>query len=241
MGFQEKFYDNYFRNQSSRSGNDDIQSKVLADQRHYRREIIPLLPIDKSSRMLDIGCGYGSLLLQLKELGYANISGVDLSSDQVKTGRELGAPVEQADLNEHLLANPNAYDVIIGIDIIEHFDKTSLIALLENVQGALKDGGCVIFRTPNCDAPFGSTYCYGDFTHETFLNFFSAEQVFMTMGFQQIKILPSYIETPGILKNLIRKLIWPFVVTGARLVLFASGKSSRNVLLTPNLLIKANK
>ncbi|MCH8317659.1 MAG: methyltransferase domain-containing protein [Bacteroidetes bacterium] len=239
---RNKFYKNYFKNQVSRLGGKDIHKKLNEDHLQLKNEIIPLLPADKNIRILDIGCGYGGLLLLLQKSGYKNTEGIDISEEQVKIAKELGLKnIKQTDINAYLELNNDEFDVIVGIDIIEHFNKPELISLLEKIKRSLiQNGGMAIFRTPNTDAPFGSTYYFGDYTHESFLNYSSAEQLFLSLGFQQVRILPSYIRVKGLIKNLIRSFLWFFVVLACKITLFASGKSTKTVLLTPNLIILAH-
>ena len=237
-GFRDKLYKNYFKNQVSRTV-DNIKDKLAADNLQLKNEIIPLLPDDKDVNILELGCGYGGLLLLLQQSGYKNCEGIDHSEDQVKAAGELGSiNVRQADMIAFLELANNDFDVIIGIDVIEHSNKPELFELLEKSKKALRDNGTLIFRTPNADAPFGSTYCFGDLTHEIFLNYSSAEQVFLSTGFEQISIFPSYIRVNGYLKNLMRRFLWFIVVVKSKVILFASGKSTKTVILTPNLLIK---
>ncbi|MBW8049029.1 MAG: methyltransferase domain-containing protein [Cytophagales bacterium] len=251
---RNKFYKNYFINQVSRLGGKDIHKKLNEDHLQLKNEIIPLLPANKNIRILDIGCGYGGLLLLLQQSGYKNTEGIDISEEQVKIAKELGLKnIKQTDMVAYLESNNDKFDVIIGIDIIEHFNKPELISLLEKIKRSLKtkseiqnqeskveNGGMAIFRTPNTDAPFGSTYYFGDYTHESFLNYSSAEQLFLSLGYQQVRILPSYIRVKGLIKNLIRSFLWFFVVLACKIVLFASGKGTKTVLLTPNLIILAH-
>ena len=236
---RNKFYKNYFKNQVSRLGGKDIHKKLNEDHLQLKNEIIPLLPADKNIRILDIGCGYGGLLLLLQKSGYKNTEGIDISEEQVKIAKELGLKnIKQTDINAYLELNNDEFDVIVGIDIIEHFNKPELISLLEKIKRSLiQNGGMAIFRTPNTDAPFGSTYYFGDYTHESFLNYSSAEQLFLSLGYQQVRILPSYIRVKGLIKNFIRSFLWFFVVLASKITLFASGKSTKTVLLTPNLII----
>ena len=59
----------------------------------------------KSARILDIGCGSGSFLKALSEHGYTEITGIDLSEEQVKLAHQLGVTqVQQGDLVEFLNA-----------------------------------------------------------------------------------------------------------------------------------------
>jgi len=182
------------------------------------------------------------LLSLLKQHGYSSLKGIDISEEQVQIAKELGNnKVEQGDILSYLSNDAKTYDCIIGIDVIEHFEKDALMELLSMINARLNQNGQVILRTPNGDAPFGSTFYFGDFTHELILNCFSAEQVMLNADFQNVSILPSCVQVQGVFKNLFRSLLWPFVKLGCKAILFASGKTIKKVLFTPNLIITAFK
>lgn len=206
------------------------------------KEILPLLPSNREVTILELACGHGSFLKLLQNHNYSNAQGIDISADQIAKAKELGHnKVQCADISTFLSESSASYDVIVGIDIIEHLTKAELLNLLELIQQRLNPGGMVIFRTPNCDAPLGSTFFFGDFTHEIYLNYFSAEQVMLTMGFKDIHILKSHVGVKNPLKNLFRHILWFKMNIWFKLVLFASGRSSKKVLFTPNLIISAKK
>ncbi len=96
---------------------------------------------------------------------------------------------------EEFFAKGEKVDVIVGLDIIEHFTKDELIDFLLNVKKCLNPGGKAIFRTPNMDAPQTSLYAYGDISHEVFLNKSSALQVTKAMGFHEVEV------TGGLMRN----------------------------------------
>ena len=242
MDFKKPLYKNYFKTQVARLGNPEIRQKINASHLYYRKEIIPLLPKDKSCKILEVGCGYGALLLLLKELGYCNVTGIDISQDQIRVGKELGVEnIKNVDVFEYLQNKKGAFDTIVGVDVIEHLPKARLMEFLGLSYASLTSNGSTIFRTPNGDAPFGSTYYWGDFTHEIVLNAFSAEQIMLTAGFSELEVFPSLIKTSGFLKNIIRSITWSVIALCSKIILFASGKSAKQVLLSPNLIIHAKK
>lgn len=240
--YRSVLYKDYYQNQSGRAFQQQIKDKMLTDEKILSAEILPLIPSDKTIRLLDIGCGFGSLIMTLKKKGYTHLKGIDLSESQVKVAHELGLPeVELQELTSFLKANPAAFDVITGVDILEHFGKDELIDLLEILKSSLKPGGIAIFRTPNLDAPFATVFANGDFTHENYMNGSSAQQLFMSMGFEQVQVHPSYMAVSGTLKELFRKITWFFVKSSIRLVLFATARSAASVIMTPNMLIRVQR
>lgn len=50
----------------------------------------PVPSADRTARIADLGCGYGSLVWWLQREGYANACGVDLNAELIEQGRRLG-------------------------------------------------------------------------------------------------------------------------------------------------------
>jgi 2-polyprenyl-3-methyl-5-hydroxy-6-metoxy-1,4-benzoquinol methylase len=241
--YRKVLYQDYYQNQSGRHIQLQIEDKMNRDEQLFRAEILPLLPSQKEATILDIGCGFGSLIKLLKKLGYTNLKGIDLSESQVNIAHQFGLEkeVEVNDIANYLADKSNSFDVITGIDIIEHFSKDELIDLLSIIKNSLKPGGIAIFRTPNNDAPFATVFANGDFTHENYMNSSSATQLSLSMGFTNIEVRNSHLQVQGFLKEIIRKISWTIISATIKLVLFASARSSKNVLLSPNMIIKVQR
>lgn len=239
--YREILYKNYHSTQENRDGENE---GALFDQQvyYFTKEIIPFLPEDKHIRILEIGCGNGSLIRAMLKADYKDITGIDLSNEQVEMARKLG--VQQAhciSAADFLKGKSEVFDVIIAIDVIEHFTKNELVEFLVMVKNALKPEGGVLFRTPNMDAPLTSLYSYGDFTHECLLNKSSALQVMKSVGFSESSVHESMIHVQGALKEFIRSLTWGFVLFYIKLILFSSGRTWKDVVFSPNLIIVGKK
>jgi len=155
----------------------------------FQKTIIgPFLPPDRSIRLLDLGCGYGSFLYACQKAGYNNCQGVDTSPEQVSLAARLGLAekVVQADLREYLRDQTEAFDVITAFDVLEHLTKPEVLEFLDQVYLALKPGGLFIMRAPNGEGPFAGRYRYGDFTHELCFTRHSLHQIMGTVGFTQV-------------------------------------------------------
>lgn len=240
IDYRKKLYTNYFTNQAGRDFVSKQKEKFEEEKNIFSNEILHLLPIDKSIRILDIGCGTGSFIAACKDAGYKNVEGIDISEEMVKIAGELGiSEARCGDLNQYLSDKNVSYDLISGMDIIEHFTKDELINLIERCKKALKPEGMIIFRTPNVDAPFATIFSNGDFTHENFLNQSSITQLMMALGFEQIKVLPSFIKVNGFVKEFSRKIIWKCFIFKYKIELFASGRSTKNIIFTPNMIVVA--
>lgn len=241
LNYRQIFYQNYYSSQLGRQAA-DYSKKLIDEAKQFEFEILPLLKADKNAQIVDLGCGIGSLVWLLQQEGFENASGIDVSEEMVNVAAKLNIRnITKEDLIPFLKSKKGHFDVILGMDIIEHFTKDELIELLQLSKDALKEGGQAIFRTPNMDAPFGSIFSSGDFTHENYLNSSSAKQVMMNLGFKNIKVRPSLMRVSGVIKELLRRILWFFILIYIKLILFATGRSSSNLVLSPNLIIQVEK
>lgn len=77
----------------------------------------------------------------------------------------MTSEVVEADVLDFLEEHPQAFDLITGLDGVEHFFKKEVIRLLDFCYAALRPGGRLILQTPNAESPWGNAIRYGDFTH----------------------------------------------------------------------------
>ncbi|MBW4496722.1 MAG: class I SAM-dependent methyltransferase [Oscillatoria princeps RMCB-10] len=151
------------------------------------------LPNDKNITILDIGCGYGSVLASLQSLGYSNFTGVDSSSEAIKVLKEsgLGKSVIQSELIEFLekaVKQKLTWDVVLAIDILEHFSKDEFVHILNLLKTIISSTGILIIKIPNAQSPlFAGTTVFGDFTHEIYLTPASLTQVLNACGFNSVE------------------------------------------------------
>lgn len=237
--YRKVLYANYHTTQSGRASLTSAEELFEREKRQFEREILPLLhSASKTSRIFDMGCGSGSLLKGLKDAGYTNVIGMDLSEEQVNMAHKFGvSEVVLGDAMQFFRSSEEQFDVITGMDIIEHFTKDELVELLQLIQSKLKKGGMAIFRTPNMDAPIATAFAIGDFTHENYLNASSAEQVMLSCGFKNVSVVPSFMRVDGFFKEGLRSVLYRIMNLRLKLQLFATARSTQKVLFTPNLLI----
>lgn len=241
MRYRQVLYANYHSTQSGRASGTDAKSLFEREKRQFAREILPLLAQrPKDAVIFDMGCGSGSLLKALQNGGFTHAEGMDISPEQVQVAAQMGVQhVTQGDALAHVAASESKFDILLGMDIIEHFTKDELVDLLQNIQKSLKPGGIAIFRTPNLDAFISSAFAHGDFTHENYMNASSAQQVCLACGFSEVRVFPGlmFIENP--VKELLRKCAAMLVKLRFKLYLFATARSSKQVLWSPNMIIVA--
>ena len=174
------------------------------------------------------------------DAGYSNISGYDISQEQVNVAHKLGMKnIYCSDINDFFDKNEKV-DVLVGLDIIEHFTKDELMGFLSKAKKCLNPGGKIILRTPNMDAPQTSLYAFGDVSHETFLNKSSALQVLNSIGFLNTRVHGGLIRNQNPLFEIIRRIGWWNYVTLQKLILFCSARTWHNVVFEPNLIVEAS-
>lgn len=238
MEYRKTLYRRYHSTQSGRLGPEDVEQQFENEIWRFEREILPLIPdLRKDARILDIGCGTGSLVALLQRNGFTLAEGVDISPEQVEMALKLGVKnVRCMDIRDILEAPENQYDLILGMDIVEHFTKDELTDLLLRIKDKLTEKGMAIFRTPNMDALIPNRFSYGDFTHECLLNPSSATQLGLACGYAESRALAGDVAIRNPLKEAIRKFFWAAFTLEQKLRTFAAGSSTRNMILTPNLL-----
>lgn len=208
-----------------------------------RRIIKKYFPENRMVSVLDLGCGHGALVYFLREAGYNNILGVDVSPEQVAEAFRLGIEgIREGDLLETLRSLPDhSQDVVIAFDVIEHFTKTELLPFIDEVLRVLKPGGRWFIHAPNGESPFVGTIRYGDITHEQAFTRVSLAQLLLSSGFSRLECHESG-PIPTGLKSVVRWLLW----YGIRLLLrvwaaVETGDLGRDAIYTRNLLAVAYK
>ena len=165
--WKQRFYDQYVS--SGQSGIDPRYSaKPSPRPGLVTRFVTSHIPKDKSSRVIDLGCGYGAILHALSNAGYTNTAGVDASAEQVAMAQSLGlSKVAHGNLSDFLAQTSDASaDVVLAIDILEHMMMPELIEVLDEIFRVLKPGGKCIAHVPNAEGIFGMRVRFGDMTHE---------------------------------------------------------------------------
>ena len=111
------------------------------------RVMFSLLPKLKGAKLLDVGCGIGTISLELQKQGF-EVYGIDFSSVAIKKAKENGIKAIECDLDkEGIPFEDNYFDVVWAGDIVEHvFDP---IFLLKEISRVVKPSGKVLLTTPN--------------------------------------------------------------------------------------------
>jgi SAM-dependent methyltransferase len=119
--------------------------------------IRPWTSLDGKS-VLDIGCGYGGLLIAMKEAGATRLTGVEIETDRLHWAgvrmRELGyeADLRKLDIcEEQTVTALDSYDVILAQDVLEHVAVPSVA--IGHIVRLLRPGGVVFMQVGNKFSP----------------------------------------------------------------------------------------
>jgi len=208
----------------------------------FRKHFLPLLPTDKSARILDLGCGYGEFPYFLQRNGYTNAGGVDLDDMQLETGRSLGVRnLHWGDATVVLGESRRDFEFISAIDVLEHVPKNKVLELLKQIHSALRPGGRFVCQVPNL-AAFYSPMFHMDFTHETPFTAPSLKQALQLARFDNVRVLPMGPVAHGI-KSAVRCVLWKGITTCLRFVQTVEGgpQDALSSIYTAAILASADK
>jgi SAM-dependent methyltransferase len=180
--YRERFYSRYSGLQQGRRQSDQEQHRWGRAYTYYLRG---WLPSDRNARIVDIGAGDGRLVALLARLGYLRPIGVDSSPDQVRQAAGRGLPVVHQDAASFLEAE-DGLDLIVALDVLEHFTKDEILRFLDVSLASLGAGGRLILQVPNAASPWFGAVQYGDFTHESAFSPRGLAEVLRVCGFEDV-------------------------------------------------------
>ncbi|MBI3335408.1 MAG: class I SAM-dependent methyltransferase [Candidatus Portnoybacteria bacterium] len=128
------------------------QLYLRAPENHWwlksRREAIlgMIKHCHRNSRIIEIGCGGGALLSDLRRIGFNNITGVDNSAEAINACKGKGLrDVYQLD-GAKLDFRDNSFDMVVASDVLEHIEDDTLA--LKEWHRILSTKGLVIIFVP---------------------------------------------------------------------------------------------
>lgn len=239
--WRQRLYDAYVSSgQAQLAGGEALNRYHMAGPSH-RKTIADHMPADKSATIVDIGCGAGGFLYWLKQAGYTEISGYDLSPQMVEAAAAAGmSEVKLGEAKAVLASFPEgSLDVVVMMDVLEHLTREELFETGDLVYRALKPGGRFVAHVPNAEGIFGSRIRYADLTHELAFTRVSAGQYLSTVGFREVTCYEPRPIAKG-LKSTVRLGLWVTMSAWYRL-LHAAETGVFDVILSQNMLIVADK
>src|SRR3990170_4956617 len=77
-------------------------------------------------KILELGCGEGSLTYEIKVITDAQVYGLDISSSSIKLAKKKGIIARKADLNNGIPFKDNEFDLVFSNQVIEHIYNTDI-------------------------------------------------------------------------------------------------------------------
>ena len=149
----------------------------------------------ESKRVLDIGCGAGQLLAEIKGYGH-EVVGVDPDAAALVVAQENGLEVYQGSAeNLPIETLTRKFDAIFLVHVLEHC--VDPVTALQNATALLAPGGIIIIETPNNEAlsfeQAGTTWRWLDVPRH--LNFFTKQSLEAIC--RKVKLEPAIVEYRG--------------------------------------------
>ena len=105
--------------------------------------------IPRDLKILDICCGDGTGLQKFKELGFTNVTGIEISDEKINHAKKIGYEVIKKDICCEEFNFDTQFDIIYSSHTIEHVLNPEYT--LKNIQKILKDEGMFFLVLPYPD------------------------------------------------------------------------------------------
>jgi len=100
--------------------------------------------VKKNALILDLGCGYGRTLHQLKQIGYNNLTGIDFSEKMILRGHRLFPEIKMEVMHDDYKLPNDYFDAVILFAVltcIENNDEQK--NLIANIFNTLNKNGII--------------------------------------------------------------------------------------------------
>jgi len=143
--YNEWLYAAHIYDEGESNFHKQLTSKVVKDY-------VDPIELKKDALILDLGCGPGYFLDEMKDRGYSNLIGVSLSPGDIKTCEEKGHTIKQYDLS-FLPQKEGYYDESVDFIFLRHALEHSpypIFSLME-YNRVLKQFGKIYIEVPAPD------------------------------------------------------------------------------------------
>ena len=139
-------------------------------QKDKKEHIIRKLQIDKNMSVLDIGCGWGGMAIEIAKSTGAKVKGITLSENQFKTASERAQKEGLSDKVTFALQDYRneieKYDRIVSVGMFEHVGVKYFKTYLSKANDILKENGVFLLHTigqrgkPTATSPWIRKYIF---------------------------------------------------------------------------------
>ncbi len=139
-------------------------------QKDKKQHIINKLQISENMNVLDIGCGWGGMAIEIAKSTGAKVKGITLSENQFKTASERA---QKEGLNDKVTFalqdyrnERDLYDRIVSVGMFEHVGVRYFKTYFKKVNEILKDNGVFLLHTigqrgkPTATSPWIRKYIF---------------------------------------------------------------------------------
>ena len=139
-------------------------------QEDKKKHIIEKLKINENMQVLDIGCGWGGMALEIAKKTGAKVKGITLSENQFKTAQKRS---QEEGLNEKVTFalqdyrhENSKYDRIVSVGMFEHVGLNYYPVFFSKTYEILKDTGIFLLHTigqktkPSATSPWIRKYIF---------------------------------------------------------------------------------
>ncbi len=147
-------------------------TETLEDAQRAKLELIcRKLELEPGMRMLDIGCGWGSLAIHAAREHGASVWGITLSEHQAELARERARDADVADLVEIRVMDyrdlrEERFDAVASIGMVEHVGEARIDEYAAQIARVLEPGGRVLNHGITAIPPQkGGAHIGGDFSN----------------------------------------------------------------------------
>jgi 2-polyprenyl-3-methyl-5-hydroxy-6-metoxy-1,4-benzoquinol methylase len=157
----------------------------------FAGKLTSLVPPNRATRVLEIGCGTGFALGGLQKLGYTAIKGIDSDRGQIAEAHRRNLPAEWVPVKDtaaFLARHCESFDIVLLFDVLEHVPPPDQIGFLRAIREALVPGGSIVVQVPNANAAIASRFRYIDWTHHCSFSEHSLDFVLHNAGFTEIEV-----------------------------------------------------
>jgi cyclopropane fatty-acyl-phospholipid synthase-like methyltransferase len=146
------------QDQPSREFVDTVCTAPAARSNRMRDIVLAHVPRGRSIRVLDLGCGTGSLLFRLAEaLPAATLVGIDVSSANIRAAKQqqlehASMARVQFELADYLTYRAQPFDAIVT-DGVLHLVRAETVVLVRKLAADLRPRGLLV-----CAMPFDCAY-----------------------------------------------------------------------------------
>lgn len=140
-------------------------------------QFIKPLKLKKTAKILDVGCGVGYFMDEMKSLGYKDLTGVSWTASDIEACEKKKYKIIKGDIN-FIKDDDDKYDLIFCRHSLEH-SVFPMIALME-YNRLLKKGGLLYVEMP---APMNARQYENWDTHYSVMNEVMLQSLIMRAGF----------------------------------------------------------